>query len=198
MKNIFNKIIKIIPFVVVTILVFSLCFIFINNKLISNREFKDFGTLSFQNKILDTKTNNDNNTVTPISYNKEVEKEINIPSSKDNFNILNTVTDPYYYGVGNKGLTPTQISLLTKDFKKNTTPLTVAVSPVDQVWYFAYKDSYPPLESIKDQNGFELISDFTVTTGNKIMNSSGISTTYRIYEYNNVTTLTSYKVTYIE
>jgi hypothetical protein len=108
-----------------------------------------------------------------------------------------TIVNPYYYGVGDKGLTPLQVSMLTKVLEGNTPSFTAEVSPVSQVWYFAYPDSYPALKSIKDQNGFELIDDFKVTTGN-IINLSGEKTTYRIYEYNNVTTLVSYKVTYIQ
>ena len=109
-----------------------------------------------------------------------------------------TIINPYYYGTGDKGLTPSQVSMLTKDFKGSTASFTTEVSPVNQVWYFAYPDSYPALKSIKDQNGFELIYDFKVTTGNDIINSSGQKITYRIYEYNNATTLVSYKVTYIQ
>lgn len=109
-----------------------------------------------------------------------------------------SVTNPYYYGVGTKGLTPTEISTFTKDYRGSTGSFTVEVSPISQVFYFAYPDSYPALSSIKDQNGFELISDFKVTTGNYIVNSSDENTTYRIYEYKNVTTLSQYKVTYIQ
>jgi len=110
----------------------------------------------------------------------------------------NTATIPYYYGTGVKGLTPLQISKLTKVFQKNTSSFTTTVSPVGEIWYFAYPDSYPPLTSIRDENGFELIYDFTVTTGNKIIIPSGKTVSYRIYAYNNVTTLSMYKVTYIE
>lgn len=109
-----------------------------------------------------------------------------------------SVVSPYYYGVGDKGLDTTQISMFTKDYRGSTSPFTVEVSPINQVWYFAYPDSYPPLLSIKDQNGFELISDFKVTTGNHMVNSVDENSTYRIYEYKNITTLSGYKVRYIQ
>jgi hypothetical protein len=111
---------------------------------------------------------------------------------------INTSIAPYYYGEGAKDLTSLQVSELTKAFQKNTSSFTTTVSPVGEIWYFAYPDSYPPLSSIRDENGFELISDFTMTTGNKIITPSGKIVTYRIYAYNNVTTLSAYKVTYIE
>jgi hypothetical protein len=111
---------------------------------------------------------------------------------------LNPETYPYYYGVGAKGLALSEISNLIKAHQGSTPSFTITVSPVNQVWYFAYPDSYPVLTSVRDQNGFDLTADFTVTTGNSIINSSGDKTTYRIYEYNNVTTLSNYKVTYIQ
>lgn len=125
-----------------------------------------------------------------------VNNKLNLNSEVKNIELPNT-SSPFYYGVGAKGLASSEVFKLIKVSEGNTIPFTIAVSPVDQVWYFAYPDSYPALKSIKDQNGFELISDFKVTTGNNIINTSGEKITYRIYEYNNVTTLTSYKVTYL-
>lgn len=127
--------------------------------------------------------------------NSFLNKEIKEESSVD---LVGTSINPYYYGVGEKGLNISQISQLTKDYKNNIPSLTVSVSPVDQVWYFAYPESYPVIRSIKDQNGFDLISDFKVIEGNEITNSSGEKIKYRIYEYENVTTLSSYKVTYLQ
>lgn len=111
---------------------------------------------------------------------------------------LNPETYPYYYGVGAKGLTFSEIENLTKMHQGNTPSFTITVSPINQVWYFAYPDSYPVLTSVRDQNGFELIADFSVTTGNSIIDSPRDKTTYRVYEYNNVTTLSDYKVTYFQ
>ena len=123
-----------------------------------------------------------------------------VNSKSKNVELLNNqnIINPYYYGVGDKGLTPLQVSMLTKVLQGNTSSFTTEVSPVNQVWYFAYPDSYPALKSIKDSSGFELIQDFKVTTGNDIINSSGQKITYRIYEFNNIVTVPSYKVTYIQ
>jgi hypothetical protein len=123
-----------------------------------------------------------------------------VNSKSKNVELLNNqnIVNPYYYGVGDKGLTPLQVSMLTKVLEGNTSSFTTEISPVSQVWYFAYPDSYPALKSIKDSSGFELIQDFKVTTGNDIINSSGQKITYRIYEFNNIVTVPSYKVTYIQ
>ncbi len=102
----------------------------------------------------------------------------------------------YYYGVGAPGLTPAQVSALTKVVQSNTSSYTTTTSPSTQVYYFAYPDSYPALVSILDKNGFETISDYTVTTGNNITNGFGDTDTYRIYEYNNLTSQTAFNNTY--
>ncbi len=91
-----------------------------------------------------------------------------------------------------------EITKLTKVSRSSTPSFMITVSPVGEVWYFAYPDSYPALTSIRDQNGFELIADFKVTTGHSIIDLPGDKTTYRVYEYNNVTTLSDYKVTYLQ
>lgn len=111
---------------------------------------------------------------------------------------INSNSSFYYYGIGVKGLSFPEITKLTKVSKENTPSFMITVSPIDEVWYFAYPDSYPALTSVRDQNGFELIADFSVTTGNSIIDSPRDKTTYRVYEYNNVTTLSDYKVTYIQ
>ncbi len=104
----------------------------------------------------------------------------------------------YYFGTGAKDLDFSEITKLTKVSRSSTPSFMITVSPVGEVWYFAYPDSYPALTSIRDQNGFELIADFKVTTGHSIIDLPGDKTTYRVYEYNNVTTLSDYKVTYLQ
>lgn len=107
-----------------------------------------------------------------------------------------TFISAYYYGVGAPGLTPAQVSALTKDVQGNTATENVTTSPTNEVYYFAYPDSYPALTSIIDNNGFETISDYTVTTGNNITNSFGDTDTYRIYEFNNLTTQVNFTNSY--
>ena len=103
----------------------------------------------------------------------------------------------YYYGVGAQGLTGAQIAGLTKSVIGNTSSVAFTSSPSSQVFYFAYPASYPALTSILDNSGFQTIADYTVST-TSITNAYGQSTTYRVYEYNNVTTQTSFTNTFIQ
>ena len=185
MENKSKKLIKTLLWGIIIISVFVISFIFVNNKISLNSKVK--GDVLGAQSILVDKTTEDNKIL--------ADNEI---TQKTSGNISKTIVDPYYYGVGAKGLTPLQVSMLIKDFKRSTASFVTTVSPVNQVWYFAYPDSYPALKSIKDSSGFELIQDFKVTTGNDIINSLGHNITYRIYEFNNIVTVLSYKVTYIQ
>jgi len=185
MKNIFKKITIAIPLIVIFIGVFAMSCIFVNiynkkslNSQLQNKELSN-NSSSVINATAQNNTVNSGNKISTTMLSKVADVSINL----------------YYYGVGAKGLTPFQVSTLTKVSSQNAFPFTVTISPVLQVWYFAYPASLPPLTSIKDLNGFELIPDFMVTMGN-MPDSSGREVIYRIYEYNNVTTLSSYKVTY--
>lgn len=198
MKKTFKKIIKIIPFLLIFSIVFVASFYFINRKLNLKDDMNNIAILNSQNAMANKKV--DHNTMNlfntlkeKVLANKDDTSKVLIPQIVNNKNV-----EPYYYGVGAKELTPKEVSMLTVDFRENTPVFTTAVSPVDQVWYFAYPDSYPPLTSIKDQNGFELIYDFKMTTGNDIINARGERNSYRIYEYVNVTSLSLYKVSYIQ
>ena len=174
-----------IPLTIIFAGVFAMSFIFVNiynkeslNSQLQNNELSSNSSLAINTLIQNNTANFDSKMPTKTLSNME-----NLPINW------------YYYGVGAKGLTPLQVSMLTKVSSQNVFPFTVTVSPVLQVWYFAYPASLPPLTSIKDSNGFELIPDFTVTMGN-MPDSSGHEVVYRIYEYDNTTTLFSYKVTY--
>lgn len=107
-----------------------------------------------------------------------------------------TAAFAYYYGVGAQGLTPAQVAALTKLVIANTATLTESFTTVNQVAYFAYPDSYPALTSIKDINGFETISSWNVSTGNSITNGFSQTTTYRIYEFQNLTTVAGFQYTF--
>lgn len=110
-----------------------------------------------------------------------------------------TFVSAYYYGVAAPGL---NISAdgngLTKFVVGNSASMAQNFSPTNQVYYFAYPDSYPALTSILDDNGFETISDWTVTTGVSITNSFGDVNTYRKYEFNNITTQVAFTNTFIQ
>jgi hypothetical protein len=106
-----------------------------------------------------------------------------------------TFVYPFYYGVGAPGLTGAQIrSTLTLLVKTPSNTVTVT-SPVNQVFYLAYPDTSPTLSSILDTNGFETISDYTLRAVS-IVGLDGTSQTYKVYEYNNPTTQTSFTNTY--
>lgn len=107
-----------------------------------------------------------------------------------------TFVSPYYYGVGAKGLTPSQVAGLTKVLQANTSSYRAVTSPSNQVYYFAYPDSYAALTSILDNSSFETIGDYTVTSGNSITNSYSNVDTYRIYEFKNLTTQSAFGNTY--
>ena len=107
-----------------------------------------------------------------------------------------TFVGTYYYGVASPGL---DISSdgggLTKLLINNTPTVAEQFSPVVQVYYFAYPDSYSSLTSILDQNGFETIGDWTVSTVS-VTNSYGAVISYRQYEFNNLTTQTDFTNTF--
>lgn len=103
----------------------------------------------------------------------------------------------YYYGVGAPDLTGAEIAGLTKSVIGNTSSVAFTSSPSSQVFYFAYPASYPALTTIYDNNNFQITNDFTVST-TSITNTYGQATTYRVYEYNNVTTLSDFTTTYVQ
>lgn len=102
---------------------------------------------------------------------------------------------PYYYGVGAPGLSGAAIGGVTKiiQLQANTSTIT---SPTSQVYYFAYPASYPNLTSILDQSGFETIADYTLRTVS-IVGLDGTSQSYKVYEFNNLTTQVAFRNTYI-
>ena len=102
---------------------------------------------------------------------------------------------PYYYGVGAPGLSGAAIAGLTKVIQLQANTLTTT-SPSTQVSYFAYPAAYPNLSSILDQSGFETIADYTLRTVS-ITGLDGTSQSYKVYEFNNLTTQTAFRNTYI-
>lgn len=116
---------------------------------------------------------------------------------------LNTVTSnsiaftflyPFYYGVGAQALTGVQVQSLTKILQpaQNTEVFT---SPTEQVYYYAYPQAYGVLANIKDQNGFNVTAGYTRRSVTLTMLDS-TSQPYYIYEFNTVTTQTSFGVFY--
>ena len=104
----------------------------------------------------------------------------------------------YYYGSGAVGLSPSQVSMLTKLLIGDTGTVTEAFTTSSNVSYFAYPDSYPALTKILDNNGFNVTSDWSVSTGNNIVNGFGQTDTYRIYEFNIPNTNVNFNYTFIQ
>lgn len=133
---------------------------------------------------------------TQTAYQAKVDDGTSIVAS--NIVTFNFVS-AYYYGVASPGLdVSSDGGGLTKLVIVDTPTVSALFSPVSQVFYFIYPDSYPALTSIKDTNGFETISDWTVTSGVSVTNSFGNVDTYYVYEYNNVTTQTNFTNTFIQ
>lgn len=113
--------------------------------------------------------------------------------------IVVTWYSPFYYGVGAQGLTVAQVQALTKTIVGKSTKV-YSFSPSSQVLYFAYPASYGSLTSIKDSNGYETISDWTqrsLSFTNNPPNYKGITVSYYVYEFNNLTSLAqSYTFTF--
>lgn len=102
---------------------------------------------------------------------------------------------PYLYGAGSSGkLFANMYADLTHSISAYGNK-TISFSPSSQVIYFGYPASYPDLTSILDPNGFEIIGDFTKRTGN-VVGLDGSSQSYKIYEFNNLTTQTNFAITF--
>jgi hypothetical protein len=109
-----------------------------------------------------------------------------------------TYYSPIYYGVGVSGLLSPQIQLLTKNIMAKS-DIIITFSTSDQVIYFAYPKSRGILSSILDQNGIEMIQDWTIweeTFNTNIPYYNGQATLYYIYEFNNITTVSDFTITF--
>lgn len=109
-----------------------------------------------------------------------------------------TFVYPYYYGVGAAGLTAAQVAALTKDVRTETNSYNRSFGArSSEVYYFAYPTSYGTLSSILDENAFETIGDWTLTTSN-ITGLDGNAVSYNIYEFNNVATAPATNYVFIQ
>jgi hypothetical protein len=94
-----------------------------------------------------------------------------------------------YYGSGAVGLSVASIQLLSSQSMTNGTKK-FSYSPSTEVYYVAYPALYGTLVSILDTNGYDTISDWTLS----VENFSG--TNYNVYEFNNLTTQTGFYNTF--
>jgi len=110
-----------------------------------------------------------------------------------------TIDDVYYYGATVPAATEAQIRALTKIIEPRGNK-TVLFSATNQTLYFAYPQSYGTLSSIIDENGFDITAAFTLRPGvlfNLQSPNYGSGTGfYNVYEYNNLTTVSGFQVTF--
>lgn len=105
---------------------------------------------------------------------------------------------PFYYGIGAAALSVSDIQALTKQVVARSNK-TYSFSPTAQKFYFAYPAAHGYLSSIKDPNGFDITSSFTVTTKsftNNSPNYEGTTMNYYVYESNSLTTQTGFLITF--
>jgi hypothetical protein len=92
---------------------------------------------------------------------------------------------PYYYGADVPSITAAAVAGLTKSVIASNSSLNRSFTTSNgDVYYFAYPASYGALTSIKDENNFETIGDWTLRTEN-ITGLDASAVSYRIYEFNN-------------
>ena len=108
---------------------------------------------------------------------------------------------PKYYGVGADGLTYNQIDRLTKSVAAESSSNTINFPIIDdEKIYYAYPKSWGAMTSILDQNGFETLSDWTISTVSFLTDSpyyKGSTTDYYVAVSNNlITAPTGFTVTF--
>lgn len=92
---------------------------------------------------------------------------------------------PYYHGCRAPSATASQVAALTKSVINSTATLGRSFTSLDgDVYYIAYPASYGALTSILDENNFETIGDWKLTTSN-ITGLDASAVSYRIYEFKN-------------
>lgn len=105
-----------------------------------------------------------------------------------------TYVYPFYFGSGAPGLTGAQIGAFPKIIETQGDKVR-PFSPTVQVFYFAYLASYPALTRILDPSSFDITADWTIRSV-VITGLDGTPQTYRVYEYNNLTTQTAFNLTF--
>jgi len=96
---------------------------------------------------------------------------------------------PYYYGSDAPALTGAQIRSQLTTLVATQASRTLAFTPVAQVYYYAYPATYANLTSIIDQNGFNITADWTLRNPVVITGLDGTPQNYKVYEFNNLTSL---------
>ena len=111
-------------------------------------------------------------------------------------NLTITWYAPVFYGVGAAGLTVAQLQSLSKKITGEVS-FNADFTTVNQKIYIAYPAAWGNLSLIEDQNHFDITADFTKSTKSFTNNPGyyeGTTMDYYVYEYNNLTNLTNFKV----
>lgn len=108
------------------------------------------------------------------------------PTTVTSNTVTYTFLYAYYHGVGIASLSAAAVGGLTKVVNNPSASQSIAYSmSVGQKPYFAYPATFADLTSIKNASALETISSWTKRTED-ITNAYGQTTSYKIYEFNNV------------
>lgn len=101
---------------------------------------------------------------------------------------------PSWYGAGVNGLV-TGVRNMTKylNIKANRT---FTFNTVNNHFYYAYPNDWGSLNSIIDQNGFNITTSFSNTTGNLLLANNTTNYVYRIYQSINSSSNTNFNITF--
>jgi len=119
------------------------------------------------------------------------------------FDLIFRIPDPVtastnpvlYWGAGDAGLNVAQLQGLTTDQSEFLTEIAFTYTLTEQVYYFCYPADKGDLSSILDNNQFETLPGWTKRTESFVF--AGLSNvSYNVYEFNNITTQTSFTNTF--
>ena len=106
-------------------------------------------------------------------------------------------TEPIlYWGAGNPGLNVASLQGLIQDTDEFLTQIAFNYTLTEQVYYFCYPADKGTLSSILDNSSFETLPGWTLRTESFVF--AGLpNVVYNVYEFNNITTQTSFTNTFI-
>lgn len=96
------------------------------------------------------------------------------------------------------GLSAVQIQGLTT-LDEIKSDKTLSFNATSQVLYFAYPASFGALESVVEENDFEILPDFVKTTVAFTLSSPNFNTgvaDYFVYEHKNIVTISDFTITF--
>lgn len=102
---------------------------------------------------------------------------------------------PVYYGVGPSNPTVSLITSLTKVLSGSRVNGQLVFNPNNQRFFYAYPQSWGQLISIYDQNGFNILGGFELSTF-VLTYPDGQTETYNLYTGNANTTVTNFKLSF--